>query len=48
MYLIGVVVMGLFGFLYFGMVDTAIPVLVFIAITVSLFRTICSTARRRR
>ena len=25
MYLIGVVVMGLFGFLYFGMVDTAIP-----------------------
>jgi MFS family permease len=36
MYLIGVVVMGLFGFLYFGMVDTAIPVLVFIAITVSL------------
>jgi MFS family permease len=36
MYLIGVVVMGLFGFLYFGMVDTAIPVLVFIAITLSL------------
>ena len=25
MYLIGVVTMGLFGFLYFGMVDTAIP-----------------------
>ena len=25
MYLIGVVAMGLFGFLYFGMVDTAIP-----------------------
>ena len=36
MYLIGVVVMGLFGFLYFGMVDTAIPVLVFIAIVLSL------------
>ena len=36
MYLIGVVVMGLFGFLYFGMVDTASPVLVFIAIVLSL------------
>src|SRR5271156_62699 len=36
MYLIGVVVMGLFGFLYFGMVDTAIPALVFIAIMLSL------------
>jgi MFS family permease len=36
MYLIGVVVMGLFGFVYFGMVDTAVPVLVFIAIVLSL------------
>jgi MFS family permease len=36
MYLIGVVVMGLFGFLYFGMVDTATPILVFIAIVLSL------------
>jgi MFS family permease len=36
MYLIGVVAMGLFGFLYFGMVDTAAPALVFIAIVVSL------------
>jgi len=36
MYLIGVVVMGLFGFLYFGMVDTAIPSAVFIAIVISL------------
>ena len=36
MYLIGVVAMGLFGFLYFGMVDTAIPALVFIAIVLSL------------
>jgi len=36
MYLIGVVVMGLFGFLYFGMVDTAIPAAVFIAIVLSL------------
>jgi len=36
MYLIGVVVMGLFGFLYFGMVDTAIPSAVFIAIVLSL------------
>jgi MFS family permease len=36
MYLIGVVAMGLFGFLYFGMVDTAIPAAVFIAIVLSL------------
>jgi len=36
MYMIGVVVTGLFGFLYFGMVDTAIPSAVFIAIVLSL------------
>ena len=36
MYLIGVVVTGLFGFLYFGMVDTALPSAVFIAIVLSL------------
>jgi len=36
MYLIGVVVMGIFGFVYFGMVDTAVPALVFIAIVLSL------------
>ncbi len=36
MYLIGVVTMGLFGFLYFGMVDTAVPWVVFIAIVLSL------------
>jgi len=36
MYLIGIVAMGLFGFLYFGMVDTAIPSAVFIAIVLSL------------
>jgi len=36
MYLIGVVVVGLFGFLYFGMVDTAIPSAIFIAIVLSL------------
>ncbi len=36
MYLIGVVVMGLFGFVYFAMVDTAVPLLVFIAIVLSL------------
>jgi MFS family permease len=36
MYLIGCVVTGLFGFLYFGMVDTAIPSAVFIAIVLSL------------
>ena len=36
MYLIGAVVTGIFGFVYFGMVDTAAPVLVFIAIVLSL------------
>jgi len=36
MYLIGVVAVGLFGFLYFGMVDTAVPSAVFIAIVLSL------------
>jgi MFS family permease len=36
MYIAGVVATGLFGFLYFGMVDTAIPSAVFIAIVLSL------------
>ena len=36
MYLIGIVVCGLFGFLYFGMLDTAVPSAVFIAIVLSL------------
>jgi MFS family permease len=36
MYLIGVVTMGLFGFLYFGMIDTAVPWAVFLAIVLSL------------
>ena len=36
MYLIGAVAVGLFGFLYFGMLDTAIPSAVFIAIVLSL------------
>jgi MFS family permease len=36
MYLIGVVATGLFGFLYFGMIDTAVPSAVFIAIVLSL------------
>jgi MFS family permease len=36
MYLIGAATTGVFGFLYFGMVDTAAPVLVFIAIVLSL------------
>jgi MFS family permease len=35
-YLIGVVMMGIYGFVYFGMMDTGIPSLVFIAIVVSL------------
>jgi MFS family permease len=36
MYLIGAATVGLFGFLYFGMVDTAIPWVVFVAIVLSL------------
>jgi MFS family permease len=36
MYLIGVVAIGLYGFAYFGMMDTAAPVAVFIAIVLSL------------
>ena len=36
MYLIGTAVCGLFGFLYFGMLDTSIPSLVFIAVVLSL------------
>jgi metabolite-proton symporter len=36
MYIIGAVTVGVFGFLYFGLVDTATPVLVFIAIVLSL------------
>ena len=36
MYLIGAATVGVFGFLYFGMVDTAAPFLVFVAIVLSL------------
>jgi metabolite-proton symporter len=36
MYMIGAATIGVFGFLYFGMVDTAVPALVFIAIVLSL------------
>jgi len=36
MYLIGAVVTGVFGFVYFQMVDTALPWLVFLAIVLSL------------
>ena len=36
MYMIGAATVGLFGFLYFGMIDTAIPSAVFIAIVLSL------------
>jgi metabolite-proton symporter len=36
MYIIGAIVTGLFGFIYFGMLATAIPVMVFIAIVLSL------------
>ncbi len=36
MYMIGAAVTGVFGFIYFGMVDTAVPSAVFIAIVLSL------------
>ena len=36
MYLIGAAVTGLFGFLYFGMLDSAAPLAVFVAIVLSL------------
>jgi hypothetical protein len=40
--------MGLFGFLYFGMLDTAIPSAMFIAIVLSLIPHDRCTARRQR
>jgi hypothetical protein len=36
MYLIGAATTGVFGFLYFGIVDTAAPLAVFVAIVLSL------------
>jgi MFS family permease len=36
MYILGCAVMGVFGFVYFGLIDTASPVLIFIAIFLSL------------
>ena len=36
MYLIGAATTGVFGFLYFGMIDTAAPLAVFVAIVLSL------------
>jgi MFS family permease len=36
MYILGCVTMGVFGFIYFGLVDTGSPVLIFIAIVLSL------------
>jgi len=36
MYIIGCATMGIFGFIYFGMVDTGSPVLIFIAMVLSL------------
>ena len=36
MYLIGVVAIAIYGFIYFGLLDTAAPALVFIAIVLSL------------
>ena len=36
MYLIGALTVGVFGFVYFGLLDTASPVLVFLAVVLSL------------
>jgi MFS family permease len=36
MYMIGAALTGVFGFLYFGMVDSAVPLTVFVAIVLSL------------
>jgi MFS family permease len=36
MYLVGAAATGIFGFVYFGMIDTAIPWVVFLAIVLSL------------
>ena len=36
MYLLGVVTMGVFGFVYFAMIDTAVPWVIFLAIVLSL------------
>jgi MFS family permease len=36
MYLIGAVAMGVFGFIYFAMLDTAVPGWIFLAIVLSL------------
>jgi MFS family permease len=36
MYIAGCVAMGIFGFVYFGLIDTMSPVLIFIAIAISL------------
>jgi metabolite-proton symporter len=36
MYILGAVAMGVFGFIYFGLVDTGNPVLIFVAMVLSL------------
>jgi MFS family permease len=36
MYIIGCATMGVFGFIYFGLIDTGSPVLIFIAMVLSL------------
>jgi len=36
MYMIGCATIGIFGFIYFGLIDTGLPVLIFIAIVASL------------
>jgi MFS family permease len=36
MYLLGAICMGIFGFIYFAMIDSTVPALVFIAIVLSL------------
>ncbi len=40
MYIIGCVFLGAFGFIYFAMLDTKVPALIFIAIALSLLPTV--------
>ena len=48
MYMIGCVVVGIFGFIYFALLDTKVPALIFIAIALSLLPVMTCTVRRRR
>ena len=48
MYLIGAIVTGVFGFVYFGMLNTGAATIIFLAIVLSLIPHDMITARRLR